>query len=118
VIKMANARCATVGASAVLGSMLVFGGTAPISTSSSLAPTNTIPQNVVLVASALPATTSNCDEGTHYINSSGHCVHRPEAVTRSSAPAGATAQCKDGDYSFSQHRTGTCSGHGGVANWL
>jgi hypothetical protein len=29
-------------------------------------------------------------------------------------PAGATAQCADGTYSFSQHRSGTCSHHGGV----
>lgn len=35
-----------------------------------------------------------------------------------SAPAGATARCRDGTYSFSQHRAGTCSHHGGVAAWL
>lgn len=35
-----------------------------------------------------------------------------------SAPNGATAQCKDGSYSFSQNRKGTCSHHGGVASWL
>jgi hypothetical protein len=34
------------------------------------------------------------------------------------APPGATALCKDGTYSFSQHRSGTCSHHGGVAQWL
>ena len=33
-------------------------------------------------------------------------------------PAGATAQCKDGTYSFSASRSGTCSSHGGVAKWL
>ena len=33
-------------------------------------------------------------------------------------PAGATAQCRDGSYSFSEHRRGTCSHHGGVATWL
>jgi hypothetical protein len=33
-------------------------------------------------------------------------------------PAGAIAQCKDGMYSHSQHRTGTCSRHGGVAKWM
>jgi hypothetical protein len=33
-------------------------------------------------------------------------------------PAGATAKCKDGTYSKSQHRRGTCSKHGGVADWL
>ena len=34
------------------------------------------------------------------------------------APPGATARCTDGTYSFSQHRSGTCSHHGGVAQWL
>ena len=57
-----------------------------------------------------------CNEGTHYVNSSGNCVLRP--VAAASAPAGATAKCGDGVYSFSQHRSGTCSGHGGVAAWL
>ena len=33
-------------------------------------------------------------------------------------PAGATARCSDGTYSFSQHHSGTCSYHGGVAAWL
>ena len=33
-------------------------------------------------------------------------------------PAGATAVCGDGTYSFSMHRSGTCSHHGGVAEWL
>ncbi len=34
------------------------------------------------------------------------------------APSGATALCRDGTYSFSAHRRGTCSHHGGVATWL
>src|SRR5438309_6018529 len=34
------------------------------------------------------------------------------------APVGATARCRDGTYSFSKHRSGTCSHHGGVASWL
>jgi hypothetical protein len=33
-------------------------------------------------------------------------------------PPGATAQCRDGFYSFSQTRGGTCSSHGGVARRL
>lgn len=49
----------------------------------------------------------------YYRNSDGNCVHRP-----SDNPSGATAQCKDGTYSYSQHRSGTCSGHGGVRTWL
>jgi hypothetical protein len=45
----------------------------------------------------------------------------PMAATRApTAPQAGkpTAQCKDGSYSMSQHRSGTCSHHGGVANWL
>jgi len=51
-----------------------------------------------------------------YINSKGHCVHRPMRANH--APTGATAKCRDGTYSFSQSRRGTCSWHGGVAQWL
>lgn len=51
-----------------------------------------------------------------YVNSRGHCVHRP--VHASKAPIGASARCRDGTYSFSQSRRGTCSWHGGVAVWL
>lgn len=46
---------------------------------------------------------------------------KPSAAPMASpagAPAGATAQCKDGTYSMSQHHSGTCSHHGGVASWL
>jgi hypothetical protein len=32
--------------------------------------------------------------------------------------SGATAVCADGTYSYSAHRQGTCSHHGGVAQWL
>jgi len=55
------------------------------------------------------------DHGT-YVNSQGHTVKRPENCT--TVPQGATAQCRDGTYSFSKSRRGTCSHHGGVANWL
>jgi hypothetical protein len=34
------------------------------------------------------------------------------------APAAATALCNDGTYSESQHRSGTCSNHKGVKQWL
>ena len=53
----------------------------------------------------------------HYTNSDGQQVHSP-AYSSGGAPAGATALCGDGTYSFSQHRSGTCSHHGGVAKWL
>jgi hypothetical protein len=37
---------------------------------------------------------------------------------RAGAPPGTTARCVDGSYSFSQHHSGTCSHHGGVAVWF
>ncbi|HZZ47922.1 MAG TPA: DUF3761 domain-containing protein [Pseudonocardia sp.] len=77
--------------------------------------TGATPDGMALPSGA-PVTASACEESANYVNSSGNCVHRPEAS--GSAPAGATAQCKDGEYSLSQHRAGTCSGHGGVSQWL
>jgi uncharacterized protein DUF3761 len=61
------------------------------------------------------ASSGVCDEDS-YMSSSGDCVHRP--VAAATAPVGATAQCNDGTYSFSEHHRGTCSYHGGVADWL
>jgi len=40
------------------------------------------------------------------------------AASSGTPPPGATARCRDGTYSYSQHRSGTCSHHGGVAEWL
>ncbi len=42
----------------------------------------------------------------------------PTTLVAQGPPAGATAQCRDGSYSFSASRRGTCSHHGGVARWL
>lgn len=69
--------------------------------------------------SAYPGTSeANLIEHGHYVNSSGQVVHSPAHTVTGTAPGGATAQCRDGSYSFSQHRSGTCSRHGGVAQWL
>jgi hypothetical protein len=57
-----------------------------------------------------------CTDNGTYVNSKGQTVKRPE--TCSAVPAGATAQCRDGSYSFSRSRRGTCSHHGGAAKWL
>src|SRR5258708_2533064 len=59
---------------------------------------------------------ATCTNNGTYTNSKGETVRRPENC--SAAPKGATAQCRDGSYSFSQIRRGTCSHHGGVAKWL
>lgn len=52
----------------------------------------------------------------YYTNVDGERVRRP--TFSSSVPEGASAQCRDGSYSFSRNRRGTCSHHGGVARWL
>lgn len=52
----------------------------------------------------------------HYTNSRGERVQSPTYYN--SPPPGATALCRDGTYSFSRSRRGTCSHHGGVQKWL
>ena len=51
----------------------------------------------------------------YYTNTYGNRVQSPTHYD--SRPSGATALCRDGSYSFSQSRRGTCSHHGGVARW-
>lgn len=45
---------------------------------------------------------------------------RPQSSTAANGrnPAGATAQCKDGTYSYASTHRGACSHHGGVAKWM
>jgi hypothetical protein len=57
-----------------------------------------------------------CTDNGTYVNRQGQTVQRPENC--SGPPRGATAQCRDGSYSFSRSRRGTCSHHGGVAKWF
>ncbi len=51
-----------------------------------------------------------------YINTYSAEVQSPTHYN--AVPEGACAVCRDGSYSFSQNRRGTCSHHGGVARWL
>lgn len=77
--------------------------------------TVTTPAIVEVIAKGTKAPAPTCPNGT-YVNTAGNTVCRP--YESSSAPSGATARCSDGTYSFSQSRRGTCSHHGGVAEWL
>jgi hypothetical protein len=90
-------------------------------------PTTAAPPRPPTIAPTVPSPTkaptttaapapANCPNGT-YVNSNGVTVCSPYQ-SPSGPPAGATATGNDGTYSFSQHRSGTCSGHGGVASWL
>jgi hypothetical protein len=53
----------------------------------------------------------------HYRSRDGSEVHSPSKTNSGRPPSGASAQCRDGSYSFSHHARGTCSHHGGVASW-
>ena len=57
-------------------------------------------------------------QGRGYINSQGQWVPSPTRTPDGQPPAGASAKCRDGTFSFSKSRRGTCSHHGGVAEWL
>lgn len=72
--------------------------------------------SVALIATHSSAQARGTCGADYYSNVDGRCVHRPMKARL--APTGATAKCRDGTYSFSQHHSGTCSYHGGVAEWL
>jgi hypothetical protein len=72
-------------------------------------------QHTVWATARVAAVAPACRSG-YYKNVSDHCVRSPMKAT--SAPAGATAKCRDNTYSFSQHASGTCSHHGGVGRWI
>lgn len=78
------------------------GSPTPYSSSSTSETTNNAPVS------------NNAPAGT-YTNSYGNEV--PSPYYADTVPAGASAKCKDGTYSSSQNRRGTCSHHGGVAEW-
>jgi Protein of unknown function (DUF3761) len=63
-------------------------------------------------APLFPVLTLACEHG-YYEDVNGTCVEDP-----GSDPRMGTAVCRDGTYSHSQHCSGTCSGHGGVQEWL
>ncbi len=89
---------------------------AAIGSSNSSTPTSSAPIAPSVVQTANQYEQSVLSNDNYYTNSSGNTVHAP--AYSNEVPVGATAQCADGTYSFSQHRSGTCSHHGGVATWL
>jgi len=63
--------------------------------------------------------TKAAQEGGFWSKMAGRSARPPERTTaKKSGNTAPTAQCKDGSTSYSEHHSGTCSGHGGVEKWL
>lgn len=70
------------------------------------------------VPPVFPSATSSPDHIPIGIDSTKKKTKKPKATPKREHPAGASAICRDGTYSYSRSRRGTCSHHGGVAQWL
>jgi hypothetical protein len=73
-------------------------------------------------AAAAPASTESASPAAAPAPSAVASKAAPTAKSAATAgntdPMGATAKCKDGTYSKSKHHKGSCSHHGGVAEFL
>lgn len=76
------------------------------------------PTTVIPTAQPTAAKSSELETDKTYTNVDGDQIQSPASSVDSGIPEGATARCRDGTYSFSKHRKGTCSHHGGVETWL
>ena len=87
---------------------------------SSTAPAATPPPASVAppAASSPPATVAKPAATTSKSTAASGAAASSTTTSGNTDPTGATAKCKDGTYSKSQHKSGTCSKHGGVAEWL
>lgn len=109
----------------VLGGLVLLSivavATSPTTQTTSVAPAQTVQavqQPSVQAASDQPAQQTELSNQNTYTNVDGNTVHSPAYSETGSVPAGATARCGNGTYSFSQNHSGTCSHNGGVAEWL
>jgi hypothetical protein len=76
---------------------------APASTESASPAATPAPASSAAASKAAPAATA---------------APKAAASAGNTDPTGATAKCKDGTYSKSKHHEGSCSHHGGVAEFL
>lgn len=94
-------------------------------------PSNGAAETVALESAATPTPTPEVTPAPFAVSRRNASTRRTPARRQSLAtlpelappappddnPSGATALCRDGTLSFSAHRSGTCSRHGGVARW-
>jgi hypothetical protein len=68
-------------------------------------------------SSSSKSSSSKSSSSQKATSSTGSGGDQPAGSVNSN-PSGATARCKDGTYSHSKSHSGSCSKHGGVAEWL
>ena len=95
--------------------LMAFQASQGISATGYFGPATRAAANAIMAAN--PNLTTTLSGNGSYTNVNGNNITSP-SYSSNGVPAGATAECKDGTYSFSQHRSGTCSGHHGVSEWL
>src|SRR3984957_3920700 len=86
---------------------------APASTESA-SPAATPSPDAAAASKAAPAATA----APKAAGPAGSAAPKAAASAGNTDPTGATAKCKDGTYSKSKHHEGSCSHHGGVAEFL
>jgi hypothetical protein len=77
-----------------------------------------VAQDAPVVEAEVTGATCTAGSNNSYVNVDGNTIRSPVCATDGQVPAGASARCGDGTYSFSENRRGTCSGHNGVSQWL
>ena len=88
---------------------------APLFAPGSIAP---LAPQVALARSCFQPDETKLESHQHYRSRRDDCdVHGPAKTRDGAKPEGASAKCRDGTWSFSHSRSGTCSRHGGVERW-
>ena len=107
-----------IAAAATITAFATGGSSSSTTTQQTYVPVPVVQQESVDIDQVVqPTQTTDTDlsNDNYYTNVDGNQIHSPAYAP--SIPAGASAQCRDGTYSFSAHRQGTCSHHGGVEVW-
>jgi len=74
--------------------------------------------NAALARACFQPDEAKLESHQHYRSRRDDCdVHGPAKSLDGGKPEGASARCRDGTWSFSHSRSGTCSGHKGVERW-
>lgn len=99
--------------------MRIVPGTAfALAALSAAAWTSPFAPDAALARACFQADVSKLESHRHYRSRRDDCdVHGPAKSLDGGKPEGASAKCRDGTWSFSHTRSGTCSRHGGVARW-